>query len=236
MLDLRRIAQTFMVEGKRTAIHNTHPILKISGTAALFVAILFPNILIISIVLIVSIAESLVAGVFRRICSFLWGIRYFLITITVLSLIFYPPKRVLIILLRVIAGSVLVLCFVLTTNMMDLAQALDRLGIPSSITYATLFSIGLIPPLLKNASNSYEALVLRGEASPRIIGGGIITPLALLVAHAIERGEKLAEVLASKFFSPSGERTYFRSLNITVYGIIQLAFKLAVLIFALTSM
>jgi len=230
MLDVRKLSETFIVRRKDTPIHNTHPLLKMFGATFLFVAIIIGNLQAIIVVFIIVMIESAIAKVLRNIAMFLWSIRIFLITMGILAFIFYTPLVATVILMRVITGGIIVACFILTTDNMDLAQALEGIKVPQKIIMATQFALRMIPLISKDATESAEALILRGEVSPRFIPQGITTMLALIIANAMERAQYLAEALEAKYFGIAKKRTYIRKLKITKYGVIQLIIKMMVVI------
>ena len=143
MLDLKRLTQAFIVQRVETPIHREHPLAKMLGTLLLFIVLLSSNILCITLVVIIVIIELGIGRTLRNILSFLWSIRYFLIIIGVLSYLLYIPYRATIILIRAIIGGILLMNFIITTDYMSLAQALEKIKMPE---YQFLLANGTLHP------------------------------------------------------------------------------------------
>ncbi len=233
MLDVKRLSEVFIVERKNTPIHRAHPLLKLIGTVILFIAVMIGGIEVVAMAIIMAVVESAVGRILRNVVTFLWSMRIFLLVMGVLSFIFYMPQRAIAILLRVIAGGMIIACFILTTDINDLSQALESVGTPQKIVMAIQFALRMIPLVSRDATESAEALVLRGEISPSIIPRGITTMLALVIASAIERSQYLAESLEAKYFGVTKKRTYIREIKITKYSVLQLIAKTIIMILTL---
>ena len=230
MLDLKAFSNVFITEWKNTPIHNTHPILKLIGALVAFITIIISDVIEVVLLLVaLYLIESAFGQVLTNILKLIASIRWFIITISILLFILYPITRAIIILTRIITGTIIIMHFIITTNYTDLAQALESIKIPHQISLSTQLALRAIPLISKDAVEASEALTLRGQLKPGLIIRGITNLLALLIASAILRGESLGEALAAKYYGKSKKRTYLKKLKITKYGVFQLIIKAAIL-------
>jgi len=236
LLDLKSFANAFMTERKDTPLHRSHPLLKLIGTVLLFFVIALSNDLGLIITALIYITlECFVGRIIRNITSFIYSMRWFIFTISLLLFILYEPLRAIIILAKIFAGTITIFAFILSTNYTDLMYSLEKIRVPQGILLPTQLALRTIPLLSKDALEASEALVLRKELRPSIFPRGITSLLALVVSMAILRAECLGEALAAKYYGVAKKRTYLRRPKVTAYSIIQLAIKLILLIIAIVG-
>lgn len=231
MLDVKSLEKAFIPKPIDTVIHEMHPISKIIGLMIVIVAsIITMNITIEIIILVFLIIEIIFGKVCDRILHLLKAFRIPFLLMTILFFIFYMPLKAIVYALRLLISAISVGIFFSTTRTLDLAQALDEIGVSPKLKDIFELSIRLIPLVSKDAVENIEALTLRG----RIRGGffGLVDSLAMIIANSMERARYIREALVLKFYRTKG-RTYPYELKLGKIDFVHLASSMIILILAL---
>lgn len=234
-MDLRSIYNAFVVRKKDTCLHREHPLLKLFGILIILAAVSLSNIEWLLLILLILIVEAALGKVVRNLIWTIKGAWSLLIILFIMSSVLYSLNYSIVLILRIISATFAISVFASTTLPSDLAQSLEEMGISSKLSAIPELSIRIIPYIAKDAQESLEGMMLRGEVKPAfLIPRGITKALATVVHSALKRSESLTETLVAKFFGYSGKRTYLEPLKITPYSILQLLVKGLLLYFSLT--
>ena len=110
------------------------------------------------------------------------------------------------------------LLFAFTTSPNDLAKALEKLRIPSSITFTLTIALRYIPTLFREVRAILDALKLRGVRlrgrdliqNPNYFYRGVIIPL---IIRTIKMSDEIAAAAESRGFGSPYERTSLRQIR-----------------------
>jgi energy-coupling factor transporter transmembrane protein EcfT len=160
----------------------------------------------------IIIIEYLIAGGMKSILDLLWGITPLLLFIAVTTWLFSNPETTVLVLLRIISGSLTFSFFVSFTNPSDLTRVLETLKIPPRWALIPSLTLSFVPRIIKDAQETLETLALRGE-----IGGKwnilkwLPKTLAVFIASTLYRSEFLAQALYFRGFGLP-LRTHYRKV------------------------
>lgn len=121
--------------------------------------------------------------------------------------------------LRILAIIVSSICFIMTTNPVDLTVALIKyFRLPPALAYSALAAYRFLPTIREEIESIRFAHEIRGVNSSGSMLEKIrflkVYPIPLLAA-AVRRGERVALAMEARAFSSRRERTYYRSLQFT---------------------
>ena len=229
MLDVKALIHA-LVPNRESRLYTSHPLIKLLGAFIVILTLMFCSLEVAVLVSVIVIIESVVGGALRNIWYFFKSLRYILPPIAIILFLLYQLDRVVLILIRLIIGSIAFLNVYATTRLLDMEQALDRIGVPKKLVRALSLSIRLIPLSIRDAEQSVEALSLRGIYR----GGfrGAIPLLAIIMANGLDRVAPLTEALVAKYFFAK-ERKYPWKLQIKAIGILFLVAKIVCFLIAI---
>lgn len=113
------------------------------------------------------------------------------------------------------------LLFAFTTSPQKLAQSLEKMKVPTSLTFTLSIAIRYIPTLAREASTIFKALKLRGVKisawdfirKPSYIYRGMIIPL---IIRTIKLSDEIAIAAESRGFCSSKDRSSLNEVELTM--------------------
>lgn len=230
-MNLKSLYYAFITRRKDTCLHRAHPLLKLLGSIFLLVSIAISNLPWLIIILLILLIESVLGRSLRNFFRTIIGAWSLILMLFLMAFVLYSLIYAVTIVMRVITAAFTMSIFVSTTTPSDLAQSLEKIGLPAKISAIPELSIRIIPYIAKDTQESLEGMMLRGEIKPGfILPRGITKALATIIHSALKRSESLTEALVAKFFGYSDKRTYLNELHFTSYSITQLVLKALILI------
>lgn len=184
-----------------------HPLVSVISLSILFIfSIILSGWYLFFLVLFVFI-EAYLINLFRDSLLLLKTIFPLLLVVFLLTAFFGGLPRSLTIVLRLILGALSFSIFFSTTNPYDLSKLLEKLKIPQKFAYLPALSMSLLPRTFKDANDTFETLLFRGELSSSFFTY-IPKTMALIIASALYRSEFIAQSLYIRHFGNENRKVY----------------------------
>lgn len=122
---------------------------------------------------------------------------------------------------RLLTVALATLTFIWTTELSELALALQSLGCPYRFAFALTLAVRFVPLVENQVRHITTALTLRGCTRTWRVRTVILRAKLLLVSvsvRSLHLGQTTAAALDSRGFGVYSERTMFRSLRLTLWG------------------
>ena len=223
---IRKVYQGFLY--KPDAIHF-HPLIGLVLLLLQFVVMLGQSPFILIGVLILILIENIVLGNFRGILDLIWAIIPFLLFLGFLTLIFAGYNQAILLMMRLLSGALAFSFFFAITNPSDLTRVLEKVKIPSKWALLPSLSLTLVPRVAKDAEETFETLLLRGEIKGYNFFRWLPRTLAIFIASVLYRSELLSHSLYYRGFGIQ-PRTHYRSVKIQKKDLLRLLIWLLLLI------
>ncbi|MCR8487916.1 MAG: energy-coupling factor transporter transmembrane component T [Candidatus Korarchaeota archaeon] len=230
MLDMKSLFQA-MIPNRNSPLYESHPVLKLAGVLLVLIILALCSIKVAVLLAVITLAESAVGGTTRNVLQFLRGLKYIILSIGILVFLLNPLEKAILIMARLIIGSIALLNAYTTTRILSMEQVLEKLKLPESAIRATSLTIRLIPLTIKDAEQSIEALALRGIYKGAF--RGITQLLSVILANSLNRVEFLTEALVAKYFF-MGKRKYPWKLRIEAVSFTLFTTKVLCLLYAIS--
>jgi len=228
---LRDIYYAFAIRKISSPVHNAHPLTKFLGLIIVIIASSLASLSFLLLLLLLTIGEVLIAKSTSRLCRITRALTIPTLIIGFFSYIVYGLIRTIEIVLRLFIVAFSVTLFMSTTSPTELAQAFEKIGLPTSLAIIPELALRLIPFMAIDAQDSINSLILRNEVKiSKPLPKGLVKVLAAIILSAIKRAEILAEALMAKYLGYSKRRTIIYSFRITPYDAVQFIIKLSLLI------
>jgi len=145
--------------------------------------------------------------------------------VTFLFANFYQAIRLI---LRLVAGALAFSFYFAVTNPSDLTRILEKMKVPSRWALLPALSLSLVPRIAKDAEETFETLLLRGEIKGHFFRW-LPRTLAIFIASVLYRSEFLSQSIYYRGFG-LGKRTHYRDVKLQLRDIIRLIFWILFLI------
>ncbi|MFX0050149.1 MAG: energy-coupling factor transporter transmembrane component T, partial [Candidatus Hermodarchaeota archaeon] len=213
---------------KPDAIHF-HPLIGLCLLFLQFVVMLGQSPFILFGVLILILIENIILGNFRGILDLIWAIFPFLLFLGLLTFIFAGLSQAILLMMRLLSGALAFSFFFAITNPSDLTRVLEKMKIPSKWALLPSLSLTLVPRVAKDAEETFETLLLRGEIKGYNFFRWLPRTLAIFIASVLYRSELLSHSLYYRGFGIQ-RRTHYRSVKIQKKDLLRLLIWLLLLI------
>ena len=223
----RSIYYGLALRDKDTIIHRCNPLLKLVGLVIYIAGVsLTKNLVLLLFASLIPYCELVLSKSYKEIIMLLRGIIIPIFFLTFISYLFYGLLWAVALVTRIILITVMVSIFSVTTTPSKLSQGLERLGVPIRYSMIPALTIRLIPLVAKDAQETIDSLVLRGEIKARyFIPKGIYKAIAILIASSLRRARYISEALATKFWGAYDSRSHLYQLKVTKYDIFSILLK-----------
>ncbi|MDI6644039.1 MAG: energy-coupling factor transporter transmembrane component T [Methanobacteriaceae archaeon] len=224
-------------EGEISFFHKLDPRVKMGFVVGitLLCAFIQSNILLGLLVLLV-IMMMILSNTLTKVGKFLLIFILFcalaiFLTFIITGNLLYAMKHFIPFFLRFFVMISTGLLFAFTTPPQKLAQSLEKMKVPTSVTFTLSIAIRYIPTLAREASAIFKALKLRGVKistwdfikKPGYIYRGMIIPL---IIRSIKLSDEIAIAAESRGFCISNDRS---SLNEVEFGMKDYRFILLII-------
>lgn len=215
---IRKVYQGFLY--KPDALHF-HPLIGLILLILQFIIILGQAPLILFGVLVLVVIENTVLGNFRGILDLIKAIIPFLLFLGFLTLIFAGFNQAILLMMRLLSGALAFSFFFAVTNPSDLTRILEKLKVPSRWALLPALSLALVPRVAKDAEETFETLLLRGEIRGYNFFRWLPKTLAIFIASVLYRSELLSHSLYYRGFGIQ-QRTHYRSVKVQKKDLLRL--------------
>ncbi|MFX0184810.1 MAG: energy-coupling factor transporter transmembrane component T [Candidatus Hodarchaeota archaeon] len=215
---IRKVYQGFLY--KPDALHF-HPLIGLVLLIVQFIIMLGKSPFILFGVLILILIENMVLGNFRGILDLIWAIIPFLLFLGLLTLIFAGLNQAIVLMMRLLSGALAFSYYFAVTNPSDLTRVLEKLKVPSRWALLPALSLTLVPRVAKDAEETFETLLLRGEIKGHNFFRWLPKTLAIFIASVLYRSELLSHSLYYRGFGIQ-QRTHYRSVKVQKKDILRL--------------
>lgn len=178
--------------------------------------------------LLLIIIENATFGNFRGVINLIRALIPLLIFMGVVTFIFANLSQAIRLVLRLIAGALAFSFYFAVTNPSDLTRTFEKLRIPSRLALLPALSLSLVPRIAKDAEETFETLLLRGEIKGHFFQW-IPRTLAIFIASVLYRSEFLSQSIYYRGFG-LGKRTHYKGVKIQIMDILRLIFWTSFLI------
>ncbi|MFX0170417.1 MAG: energy-coupling factor transporter transmembrane component T [Candidatus Hodarchaeota archaeon] len=223
---IRKVYQGFLY--KPDAIHF-HPLIGLILLILQFIMILGQSPFILFGVLILILIENIILGNLRGILDLIWAILPFLLFLGLLTLFFAGFNQAILLMMRLLSGALAFSFFFAITNPSDLTRILERIKIPSKWALLPSLSLTLVPRVAKDAEETFETLLLRGEIKGYNFFRWLPRTLAIFIASVLYRSELLSYSLYYRGFGIQ-RRSHYRSVKVQKRDFLRLLIWLLLLI------
>ncbi|MBN2373109.1 energy-coupling factor transporter transmembrane protein EcfT [bacterium] len=199
---------------KNTPLQRLDPRTKIIGLCLIFLmSVIITNILFLAAILFILVLLIIYSGSIKNLLSIKWLV----IVISVMSIIFWLPTRSLIhgitVALRLDIMIITGILFVSCIRVEEFSSGLNRLGLPYRVAFAVSLAFRLIPSIFSIIQTTADAQQTRGL---NLKEGNIIkkvrkyVPLFIPVISLLVRdAHQLSMALESKGFGFANKRTNY---------------------------
>jgi len=131
--------------------------------------------------------------------------------------------------MRLISMLMLSSSFFASTDVVEVGDLMEELGIPQHISFSLVMALRFVPVIARDAENIAAAqqsrgMEMRGGFTSRI--KGLMPFLTTLVVTAIRRSQQLAEALESRAFG-SGRRTIYKEYRFSWWDVAALSYAIS---------
>ena len=155
--------------------------------------------------------------------NLLKGILPLLVITFIVTLFFAGPLRSILLLLRLIDGSLIFSIFVISTNPSDLSKLLEKFHIPLKFAIIPSLSLSLIPRTLKDIEDTYNTLLLRGEIEGSFLKW-LPKLLAITISSSIYRSTFIEDSLHIKGFGLKSRKRIGTNHTININDILKMIY------------
>ena len=186
-----------------------HPLVNIMSLSILFVLSVLVSGWYLLLLLMFVLIEILLIHMLKDSLLLIKSIVPLLILILFLTTLFGGLPRGMSLVLRLVIGTLVFSIFFTTTNPYELSKLLEKLKIPQKYAYIPALSMSLLPRTFKDANDTFETLMFRGELSSSYFSY-IPKTLALIIASALYRSEFIAQSLYIRHFGNENRKVYIK--------------------------
>ncbi|MFX0207311.1 MAG: energy-coupling factor transporter transmembrane component T [Candidatus Hodarchaeota archaeon] len=223
---IRKVYQGFLY--KPDAIHF-HPLIGMILLFLQFAIMLGQSPYILFGVLILILIENIILGNLRGVLDLIRAIFPFLLFLGLLTLIFAGLNQAVLLMMRLLSGALAFSFFFAITNPSDLTRVLEKMRIPSKWALLPSLSLTLVPRVAKDAEETFETLLLRGEIKGYNFFRWLPRTLAIFIASVLYRSELLSHSLYYRGFGIQ-RRTHYRSVKVQKIDLLRLFIWLLLII------
>lgn len=216
---LKRIYQGLLY---RPESLQCHPLLGLMILVIQFVGMITTNNYVLGVLLLFIIIENICYGNLRGSLSILRAIWFLVLFLGGISYLFGGLIRMYQVVIRVLAGALGFSLFFNITNPSDLARSLEKLYLPPKLAMIPALALTFIPRIARDAEETYNTLMLRGEIKGRI-WHWLPKVIAIFLASVLYRSEFLAQSLYYRGFGIE-KRTHYRKVKFKLTDFIRLYF------------
>ena len=174
-----------------------------------FICLMFADPTIIILLIGLVLCEFTIEKELKLVIKLILGVLPAVIIITAITWLFSGFQGALIVLLRLIFGSITFSFFVTFTNPADLTRTLEKFRIPPRFALIPSLVLTFVPRIIKDTQETFETLSLRGEIGRRSqILVWLPKTLAIIIASTLYRSEYLAQALYFRGFGLSSKIRY----------------------------
>ncbi|MFW9991142.1 MAG: energy-coupling factor transporter transmembrane component T family protein [Candidatus Odinarchaeota archaeon] len=189
---------------------HIHPLVGLLVVVIQFILLLANDLLLLAIILIVAVLENVICKNSRGAASIMKAILPLVVFFGAVTFLFSDLTRAILVVLRLVIGSLAFSLFFAVTNPSDLARSLEKINVPAKLAILPALALTFVPRVARDAEETIETLALRGEIKgmflrwmPRI--------LAVFIASVLYRSEFLAQSLYYRGFGIK-KRGHYRSV------------------------
>jgi energy-coupling factor transporter transmembrane protein EcfT len=175
------------------------------------------------------IFENIVFGNIRGAINTTRVILPLVILAGIVTIIFGGSQRAILVVLKIITGSLGFAFYFAVTNPSDLARSLEKTGVSAKIAMIPALVLTIVPRVAKDAEETIETLVLRGEIKGFFLRW-LPKVLAIFIASVLYRSEFLAQSLYYRGFGMK-KRSHYRSVPLSWIDILRLIYWLLLVLF-----
>jgi energy-coupling factor transporter transmembrane protein EcfT len=172
-------------------------------------------------IVFILIIENVLYGNVRGSIDLLRAIIPLLLFLGGLTIFFAGFNQAIHVVLRLLAGALAFSLFFAITNPSDLTRVLEKMKIPSKWALLPSLSLTLVPRVAKDAEETFETLLLRGEIRGYNFFRWLPKTLAIFIASVLYRSELLSHSLYYRGFGIQ-QRTHYRSVKVQKKDLLRL--------------
>ncbi|MHA1668419.1 MAG: hypothetical protein ACTSX6_09295 [Candidatus Heimdallarchaeaceae archaeon] len=218
---LKRVYQGLLY--KTESLH-IHPLV---GIVIIFIqfGFLIPNInWLLLLLLIFILVENILLKNVKGALSILWFLFPLIVIVGGLTFIFGGWVQVFRVISRFLIGGLGFSLFFALVNPSDLTRSFENLHISSKIAIIPSLALMMIPRMAKDAEDTFNTLLLRGEIKGFIFSW-LPKTLALMIASILYRSDFLAQSLYFKGFGIQ-KRTHYKKVEFSKVDLFRILFWL----------
>ena len=207
---IRRVYEGLIFKPENLTVH---PLVGLLVMLTQFGFLIPKNNWLLALLLVFIIVETVIYGNIKGALSLLWAIFPLIIFLGGITFLFGGPIQTYRVLMRLVIGAIGFSLFFAVTNPSDLSRALEKIRLSSKIAIIPALALTMAPRIAKDAEETYNTLVLRGEIKGSFLRW-LPKMLAIFIASVLYRSEFLAHSLYYRGFSIQ-KRTHYKKQRFT---------------------